>query len=126
MADRHKRIKALVGRNIADILQFELKKESIGLLSVNEVVVYDDLSQANVYVSFLDPRNKQKKLEELSRTEGFVRSALAKKLDIYKVPRIRFYLDEALEKARRLDEALAREQEQLDKLPHNPDDPEGK
>ena len=125
MADRHKRIKALVGRNIADILQFELKKESIGLVSVNEVVVYDDLSQANVYVSFLDPRNKQKKLEELSRTEGFVRSALAKKLDIYKVPRIRFYLDEALEKARRLDEALAREQEQLDKLPQNPDDPEG-
>ena len=122
MADRHKRIQALIQRNIADIVQFEIKKESVGLVSVNEVVVYDDLSQANVYVSFLDPRGSHNKLEELQRTEGFVRSSLAKKLDIYKVPRIRFFLDEVAERTRRLDEALAREAEQLDSLP----DPEGK
>ena len=117
MADRHKRVQALISRNVADIVQFEIKKESIGLVSVNEVVVYDDLSQANVFVSFLDPRGAHNKLEELQRTEGFVRTSLAKKLDIYKVPRIRFYLDEAMEKARKLDEALAREEEQLKNLP---------
>lgn len=122
MADRHKRIKALISRNVADILQFELKKPSIGLVSVNEVVVYDDLSQANVYVSFLNPRGSHNKLEELQRTEGFVRSALAKKLDIYKVPRIRFMLDEALASARKLDEALAREEEQLSSLPKDEED----
>ena len=122
MADRHKRIQALIQRNIADIVQFEIKKESVGLVSVNEVVVYDDLSQANVYVSFLDPRGSHNKLAELQRTEGFVRSSLAKKLDIYKVPRIRFFLDEVAERTRRLDEALQREAEQLDSLP----DPEEK
>lgn len=122
MADRHKRIQALIQRNVADIVQFEIKKESVGLVSVNEVVVYDDLSQANVYVSFLDPRGSHNKLAELQRTEGFVRSSLAKKLDIYKVPRIRFFLDEVAERTRRLDEALQREAEQLDSLP----DPEGK
>ena len=46
MADRHKRIKALVARNVADIVQFEIKKPSIGLVSVNDVEVYDDMSQA--------------------------------------------------------------------------------
>ncbi len=121
MADRHNRIKALIGRNIADIVQFEMKKESVGLVSVNEVVVYDDLSQANVFVSFLDPRNRKNRLEELQRTEGFVRSSLAKKLDIYKVPRIRFFLDESTERARRLDEALEREAAQLEGLPTNED-----
>ena len=120
MADRHKRVKALIQRNVADIVQFEVKKESVGLVSVNEVVVYDDLSQANVYVSFLDPRGSHNKLEELQRTEGFVRTSLSKKLDIYKVPRIRFFLDEAMEKARSLDEALAREAKQLQGL--NPDE----
>ena len=122
MADRHKRVKALIQRNVADIVQFEIKKESIGLVSVNEVVVYDDLSQANVYVSFLDPRGAHNKLEELQRTEGFVRTSLAKKLDIYKVPRIRFFLDEAAEKARSLDEALAREAKQLESLPSGEDE----
>lgn len=121
MADRHKRIQALVSRNVADIVQFEVKKPSIGLVSVNEVVVYDDLSQANVYVSFLDPRGSHNKLEELQRTEGFVRSSLAKKLDIYKVPRIKFLLDETALKAKSLDEALAREAEQLSSLPKNED-----
>lgn len=122
MADRHKRIKALVGRNVADIVQFEVKKPSIGLVSVNEVEVYDDLSQANVYVTFLDPRGSHNKLAELQRTEGFVRSSLAKKLDTYKVPRIRFFLDESSLKARSLDAALAREEEQLSKLPPNEED----
>ena len=121
MADRHKRIKALIARNVADIVQFQIKKESVGLVSVNEVEVYDDLSQANVYVSFLDPRGSHNKLEELQRTEGFVRSALAKKLDIYKVPRIHFALDEAMESARRIDAALAREEEQLAALPKDED-----
>lgn len=122
MADRHKRIQALVSRNIADIVQFEIKKESIGLVSVNEVVVYDDLSQANVYVTFLDPRGSHNKLEELQRTSGFVRSSLAKKLDIYKVPRINFVLDEAALKAKSLDAALAREEEQLASLPKDDED----
>lgn len=117
MADRHKRIQALIQRNIADIVQFEIKKESIGLVSVNEVVVYDDLSQANVYVTFLDPRGSHNKLEELQRTAGFVRSSLSKKLDTFKVPRIKFFLDEAAIKAKNLDAALSREAEQLAALP---------
>ena len=119
MADRHNRIKAVISRNIADIVQFEVKNPRVGMVSVNEVEVYDDYSQANVFVSFLDPRYKKQKLAELQKVEGFVRSSLAKKMDTYKVPRIRFFLDEAMEKARKLDEALAREQAELDKLPHN-------
>ena len=116
MADRHKRVQALIGRNIASIVQFEIKKESVGMVSVNEVVVYDDLSQANVFVTFLDPRGSKNKLAELQRTEGFVRTSLAKKMDIYKVPRIRFLLDESAIQARKLDEALNREEEQLASL----------
>ncbi|MBR1846642.1 MAG: 30S ribosome-binding factor RbfA [Bacilli bacterium] len=124
MADRHKRIKALVARNVADIVQFEIKKPSIGLVSVNDVEVYDDMSQANVYVTFLDPRGSHNKLVELQRTEGFVRSSLAKKLDTYKVPRIRFFLDESSLKARSLEAALAREEEQLSHLPPQDNDDE--
>ena len=117
MADRKKRVKALIGRNIADIVAFEIKKPSLGLVSVNEVEVYDDLSQANVYVTFLPAKGTKAKLEELQRTEGFVRSSLARKLDIYKVPRIRFLYDDSSSRAASLDEALKREEEQLSSLP---------
>lgn len=122
MADRHKRIKALVGRNIADILQFEIKKESIGMVCVAGVEVYDDLSQANVYVTFLPQSNSKRKLEELQKTEGFVRSSLAKKLDVYKVPRVKFFLDETEANARKVEEALRREEELLSSLPISNED----
>ena len=122
MADRHKRVKALVQRNIADILQFDLKKESVGMVCVSGVEVYDDLSQANVYVTFLPASNSKRKLEELQKTEGFVRSALSKKLDIYKVPRVKFFLDTTEANARKLEESLRREEELLASLPISEED----
>lgn len=122
MADRHKRVKALVQRNIADILQFDLKKESVGMVCVSGVEVYDDLSQANVYVTFLPSSNSKRKLEELQKTEGFVRSALSKKLDIYKVPRVKFFLDQTEANARKLEESLRREEELLASLPISEED----
>ena len=121
MADRHARVKALIERNIRDIVAFEIKNPKLGFVTVNEVEVYDDFSGAKVYVSFLDGKYPRQKLAELSKCAGFVRSSLAKKMDIYKVPRIIFVYDEASEKATRLDEALAREAEELDSLPINQD-----
>ena len=117
MADRHNRIKALIARNVSEIVMFELKNKSIGMVSVNDVEVYDDFSQANVYVTFMDTHSQKRRLEELEKTEGYVRSSLAKKMDTYKVPRIKFKLDESFLKAQSLEKALERAAEQIKKLP---------
>ena len=117
MADRHNRVKALIERNIRDIVAFEIKNPKIGFVVVNDVEVYDDLSGAKVYVSFLDTKYGRQKAAELNKSSGFVRSSLAKKMDIYKVPKIFFIYDETMEKAARIDEALAKEEEELAALP---------
>ena len=117
MADRHQRVKALIERNIRDIVAFEIKNPKIGFVVVNDVEVYDDLSGAKVYVSFLDTKYGRQKAAELNKCSGFVRSSLAKKMDIYKVPKIFFIYDETMEKAARIDEALAKEEEELAALP---------
>ena len=111
MADKRGRMKALIARNISDIVNFELKKPSIGMVSVNEVRVASDYSEAKVYVSFMDGKYPHQRLLELKATEGYVRTSLAKKMDVYKVPKIRFFLDESLESALRLEEALRKEDE---------------
>ena len=92
MASRPGRLKAVIARNISDIVNFELKKPSIGMVSVNEVKVNNDYSEAKVYVSFMDGKYPHQRLAELKATEGYVRSSLAKKMDVYKVPKITFYL----------------------------------
>jgi ribosome-binding factor A len=113
MANRQGRIKALIGKDISDILTFELKNPHIGMVSVNEVVVNSDNSLAKVYVSFLGAKYPRQNLEELQRCKGVVRSSLAKKLDIYKVPDILFLLDESFDRSASLDAALQKEEADL-------------
>lgn len=114
MADRVERVKSIIGKNITDIIQFELRNPNIGFCTVKEVWVSQDYSYARVYVTFLGAKYPRQNLEELIKCRGFVRSSLAKKLDIRKTPQVEFLLDETEEKASRLDEILKKEQEKLD------------
>ena len=116
MADRTQRIQSIIGKNISEIIQFELKNPKIGFCTVSEVWVSSDFSYARVYVSFLGAKYPKQNLEELNKTRGYVRSSLAKKIDIRKTPEITFYLDETFEKMDHLDSVLKRESEQLEKL----------
>ena len=113
------RMKAVYSRYIAEIVQREIKKPSIGLVSINEIVVNEDNSLCKVYVTFLGAKYPHQAFEELKKTEGFVRSRLAKKVSVYKVPEVRFLYDESFERAQSLEEALRKEEEQLDSFPEN-------
>lgn len=115
MAQRQGRIKALVARNISDILTFELKNPNIGLPSVNLVELNSDNSLAKVYVSFMGVKNPQKHLDELNRCKGFVRSSLAKRMDLYKVPDIVFIYDSRFDDEERINALLRKEEEDIEK-----------
>ncbi|MBQ7995746.1 MAG: 30S ribosome-binding factor RbfA [Bacilli bacterium] len=115
MADRHLRIRALVDRNIRDILLFEVKNPKIGMVSVNQVILNSDNSLARVYVSFLGAKHPHQSFDELSKLKGFVRSSLAKKMDLYKVPDIEFIYDDTFEKEERMNKVLKKEAEDLEK-----------
>lgn len=114
MANRTGRVKSIISKDIAEIVQRELKNPRIGFVSVNEVQVYDDYSKAKVYVSFIGAKYPHQNFAELKKVEGYVRSSLAKKLDIYKVPEVEFIYDEQFEKAEQLEAALALDQMEID------------
>ncbi len=116
MADKSQRIKALISRNIMDICQMELKNPKIGFVSVSEVRLAKDNSIAKVYVTFLGAKYPHQNFAELVKTEGYVRSALARRMDLYKVPEIVFVYDSSYEEAASLEEALNREEKDLEKI----------
>lgn len=116
MADRTQRIQSIISKNISEIIQFELKNPHIGFCTVSEVNVSTDFSYAKVYVTFLGAKYPKQNLEELNKCKGYVRSSLAKKIDIRKTPEITFYLDDTYERSERLEEVLRKEQEKIDSL----------
>ena len=108
MPDRQKRIETIIKKNITEIISLKLNDPHLGFLTITEVKVSKDFSHAKVYVSFILDQNKTPGMQTLNKAKGFIRSELAKTIDIRRCPDITFVLDDGYEKEARIDEALKR------------------
>ena len=106
MANKQERIAAIIRKNIAEIIQIELKNPHLGFVSIPEVRVSKDFSYAKVYVSFIRDEDITQGMEVLEHSKGFIRSSLAKKMDTRRCPELRFELDEGYKKEERIAELL--------------------
>ena len=106
MANKQERIASIIRKNIAEIIQFQVKDPHLGFVSIPEVRVSKDFSYATVYVSFFNEADIAPSLEVLNKAKGFIRTELAHKLDTRRVPEIRFVLDEGYKKEERISELL--------------------
>ena len=106
MANKQERIATIIRKNIAEIIQIELKNPHLGFVSIPEVRVSKDFSYAKVYVSFIRDEDVAQGMEVLEHSKGFIRSSLAKKMDTRRCPELRFVLDEGYKKEERIAELL--------------------
>lgn len=78
---------------------------------VTDVVLSDDLSCARVYVRLLredvGEQEQQRALAALGRAAGYLRRALAGRLEIKHQPELRFYWDDGVDRAVRIERLLA-------------------
>lgn len=106
---RDQRVADFVQRELATILQFEMKDPRVGMVSVNDVRVSSDLGYAEVYVSSLDARDAEARVElveVLTGASGWLRSLIAKRSQMRTTPRLRFHWDEVAERSRALDDLI--------------------
>ena len=106
MANKQERIATLIRKNIAEIIQMELKNPHLGFVSIPEVKVSKDFSVAKVYVSFFNEKEEKEGMEVLEHSKGFIRSSLAKKLDIRRCPELTFVLDDGYKREERINQSL--------------------
>ena len=108
MANKQERIATIIRKNIAEIIQFQIKDPNLGFVSIPEVKVSKDFSYATVYVSFINEADVKPSLEVLNKAKGYIRSELAKRLDIRRVPEIRFVVDDGYQREARITELLSK------------------
>lgn len=106
MANKEERIATIIRKNLAEIIQMELKNPRLGFLSIPEVKVSKDISYAKIYVSFFFEKDIKEGLEILEHSKGFIRSSLAKKMDTRRCPELIFVLDEGYKREERINELL--------------------
>lgn len=96
---RLNRISEEVKRVISELITNGLKDPRINnMTTITKVEVTRDLSFANTYVSVLgDKKDKENTLAGLNNAKGFIRSEIARKIDLRYSPEPIFYLDESIE-----------------------------
>lgn len=105
--NRLNRIDEEYRKELSQIIDRELKNPNItGMISVTKVKVTNDLKYAKVYVSILNSKNIKDTLAGLKKSSGFIRSELAKRVNLRNTPELIFELDESLEYGARIDSIL--------------------
>ena len=90
------------------ILTHQIKDPRVSeFLSVNRVEVAGDLAYAKVYVSsFLDDGSVRLGVKGLQSASGFIQSTIAKKLTIYKFPKLTFIADFSMKEGYKMVQTL--------------------
>ncbi len=112
MSARQARIADQIQRELAELVRTEVRDPRVGLVTLTGVELSRDQSHAKVFFTVLGAdENGEHALEGLTRASGFLRSQLAHRLTIRKVPELHFAFDASVERGVRLsrliDEALA-------------------
>lgn len=105
--NRMNRINEELKREISNIINFDLNNSNItGIVSVTKVRVTPDLRYARVYVSMINSKNKKNTLAGLKQASGYIRSMIAKKVNLRNTPELVFEFDETLEYGARIDSII--------------------
>ena len=101
------RINEELKKKISNIISFELKNPNVtGLISVTKAKITPDLKYAKIYVSILNSKNLKKTMEGLKESSGFIRSQVAKNINLRITPELIFELDDSLEYGAKIDSIL--------------------
>ena len=108
MTNRMQKVNEELKREISKIISLELNNSILkkGLISVTKVDTTPDFKYARVYVSMINIGNKKEALKALKKSSGFVRSEIAKKVNLKYTPEIIFEFDESIEYGDRIDNIL--------------------
>lgn len=121
--NRTDRFSQQMQREIAMILQREIKDPRVVMPTVNDVEVSRDLAYAKVFVTFLQDEEEQVKiaLQVLNDASGYIRSLLGKRIKSRITPNLRFVHDFSLSEGIRMAK-LVREAREQDEKKNNQND----
>ncbi len=100
------RINTDLKREISKILANDVQDKNVGFVTVIDVETSNDLSLAKVYVTVLNDEKKEQVMKALSKAKGFVRSQLFSRVELRKIPDLRFVYDESIGRAYRIEELI--------------------
>lgn len=123
--NRAQRIADRIHEEISEMLIFDIQDPRLSGVSVTDVTVDRELAYADIYVSSVQgSESAENILTGFKRASGFLRSELARRIDLRTFPQLRFHWDptpEHVEKIEKLLDSLSQQGQPTseDDLPGN-------
>jgi len=105
---RLQKIEDRIFEELSIILLMEVADPRLATVSITKVRVDRELAYANIYVSSLEGSETADEIVKgLEHAGGYLRSELARRMQLRYTPRLRFYWDPSPEHADRIDQLIA-------------------
>ena len=106
---RSQRVASQMQKELALILQREVKDPRLGFITVNEVVLSKDLAVAKVFITVLnsqDEASKKANVDVLNDMSAFIRHELAKRMRLRHISELHFHYDHSFDTGMRVSALL--------------------
>jgi ribosome-binding factor A len=115
---RSSRVAEQIRRELAELIQLELKDPRVGLVTLTDVEITPCYAHAKVYFSsFKGEAGVEEVLSGLGAASGFLRRELGRRVRIHTLPQLHFVYDRSVEQGDRLsrliDNAVKSDQDAL-------------
>jgi len=120
--ERTRRVAEQLQRELALLVQQELKDPRLGMLTISAVEVSKDMGNAKVFVTvFNEQQDRDKTLAALQHAAGFLQHELGQRLHLRTIPKLRFVYDESISRGANLS-ALIDKAVKEDRAKHHEDE----
>mgnify|MGYP000650453435 FL=1 len=104
--NRSERVAGSLRRELATIIQMELKDPDVGFIGLYDVEVSRDLAHAKVFVTVFEADKADATIRALNQASGWLRSKLGRAMRIRSVPELHFHHDSSVETGRHMDDLI--------------------
>ncbi len=118
---RNERVADYLKRELALLIQNEVKDPRLGMVNINDVEVGRDLSRAKVFFTLIGDENEaagKQAAEVLNKAAGFLRNQVAANNSMRSTPALQFYYDQSVlrgdQLSKLIDQAVADDQQPND------------
>ena len=103
---RSERVAGTLRRELARLIQAEIKNPDVGFISLSDVEVSRDLAHARVFVTVFEPEKAASSLQALGKAAGYLRRRLGQEMRIRSVPELHFEHDASVETGQQMDSLI--------------------
>ena len=89
---RSQRVSDSIKKEVASIFLFKVNDPRLRNITITNVVLSDDLSNAKIFYSTINSKDDETSVKKaLDKSKGFIRTMLGKSLSLKKIPTISFF-----------------------------------